>query len=571
MKKTSKFLVLLAVVFMVTNCFMGMFVSNTYAITNVTVVFEADSDSSLKLSADGKTLTYEWSNGQMGEDYTIKLQTNNKTTDAVFVKETTGSAETGFHDTYTATLTSNEDAYIYCPNIDLTNLGIKYNGNGVAIVNGYSTSLKNINDGTHYTFRIENVNFGGGGAPAGPVGGPDNIALDVKFTETHMIGYINNICFMDDADGVFKDSYKGTVNGAGETGAGKTNTFRFLNVFGDYQVTEYTINGVKYKKGDQGVEDKGDEGYFITVPAAAEYVITGAADKTIEKPRTIIWVNPDYVPTDAENANWVKDFTISNGYAKIIEVYDENNKLLKPEEYVSEHADKYGLDKGFGWAKIYPGYRIVFEFTPVRGYQLTGISINESPLQAVNDVNRFEITLPKNPEGSGNLHFAATFTKTDDVVKANSTKVQEGAISLADDALNSGTAQLTVGDVELNAEKAKEFEKAANGLEIKNYIDISLYQVFYKGKSDSLDVWSSQIEELNGEALITLKLGDDVDVENVVLVHNIHDGDNFEVIEIVSFDKEAHTITFRTKSFSNYAIAVKPSDYKANPDTGIIK
>ena len=581
MKKTSKFMALLAVVFMVTNCFMGMFVSNTYAIANVTVVFEADADSSFGVSQDGTTLTYHWSNGQQNENYDIKLKTNNKTTDAVFTKQTTGDAQNGFRDTYTATIASNEDAYIYSGNINLGNLSIKSDGNGVAIVEGYSTSLKNIKDATHYNFRVENINFGGGGGnqPAEPAGGPDNISIDAKFTDTHMIGYINNICFMDDAGGVFKDSYKGTVNGAGETGAGKTNTFRFLNVFGDYPVTEFTINGVKYKKGDQGVEDKGEEGYFITVPAAAQYTITGAADKTIEKPRTIIWVNPDYTPKDAADANWVKDFTVSNGYAKVVEVYDENNKLLDPKEYVGEHGDKNGLDKGFGWVKIFPGYRTVFEFTPVRGYQLTGISINESPLQAVKDVNRFEITLPKNPEGSGNLHFAATFTKTEDVVKANSTKVQEGAIALAANALDAGTAQLTVGDVELNSDKTKEFENAAGDLEIKNYLDISLYQVFYKGKKDSLDVWANQIEELNGEAEITLKLGDDVDVENVVLVHNIHDGKEFETIEIIRYDKEAHTITFKTKSFSNYAIAVKPAttndakpaDYKENPDTGIIK
>jgi len=103
----------------------------------------------------------------------------------------------------------------------------------------------------------------------------------------------------------------------------------------------------------------------------------------------------------------------------------------------------------------------------------------------------------------------------------------------------------------------KEFESAAKDYTLSSYLDIDLYNIFYKGTNDSSDVWSTKISELDKEAIITIKLADDVDVSNIVLVHNIHDGDTYEIIEIESYDKENHTITFKTKSFSNYAIATK--------------
>ena len=42
-------------------------------------------------------------------------------------------------------------------------------------------------------------------------------------------------------------------------------------------------------------------------------------------------------------------------------------------------------------------------------------------------------------------------------------------------------------------------------------------------------------------------------------MHNVHDGETFEIIPVESCDPATNTITFRTKSFSNYAIAVKDS------------
>jgi len=353
------------------------------------------------------------------------------------------------------------------------------------------------------------------------------------------------------------------VEGAGEIDQNKTNVIKVTPRFGDKNISECTINGVVYTANSENVEIY-DFGWFITVQGATKYAISATGDASLPTPKTIIWVNPDYVPENGEDAQWVSDFTISHGSARVIEVYDENDNLVDPDTYTSIDADEYGLDDGFGWVAIMPGSRVVFEFIPEYGYQLTGIAINEMPLEAVEDMNRFEVYIPKD---SGNLHFAATFTKTEDIVKTDSEKVKSGEIFLGNK-LKGGTAKLTVNDVKLSSDKIKGFEEAAGEYTISNYLDIDLYNVFYKGKNDSEDVWSNKIDELEKEATITLKLADGITADDIVIVHNVHDGDKYEIIKIDSYDKKTNTITFKTKSFSNYAIASKTGSSTTEGATG---
>ena len=84
-------------------------------------------------------------------------------------------------------------------------------------------------------------------------------------------------------------------------------------------------------------------------------------------------------------------------------------------------------------------------------------------------------------------------------------------------------------------------------------------------KSDSEDVWLNKISELDKESTISLKLADGISAEDIVIVHNIHDGEEYEIIKIESYDAKTNTITFKTKSFSNYAIATKNTS--TNPHT----
>ena len=400
------------------------------------------------------------------------------------------------------------------------------------------------------------IMYGNAGDDNHQVGGPDDILFDLTWKNTYLMVNINDKEVLGDSDEQ-KETFKFeniNIEGAGEKDPNKTNVIRLQNRFGDSEISEVTINNVKYNKNSENI-GLDEFGWHITVPGADRYVIYAEGDLSIATPKTIIWVNPDYVPENEEDANWVSDFTIKNGNAKVIEVYDENDNLLNPDEYIGQDADEYGLNKGFGWVKVMPGSRVIFEFVPDYGYQLTEIAINETPLEAIDtSINRYEIDLPN--EDAGNLHFAATFTKTDDIVKPESKKVKSGQISLGN-TLEGGSAQLVVNDVELSQDKIKGFENAAGEYKVSNYLDIDLYNVFYKGKDDSEDVWSNKIDELEKEATITLKLEEGINADDIVIVHNIHDGEKYEIIPIESYDPATNTITFKTKSFSNYAIASK--------------
>lgn len=126
-----------------------------------------------------------------------------------------------------------------------------------------------------------------------------------------------------------------------------------------------------------------------------------------------------------------------------------------------------------------------------------------------------------------------------------------------------GSARLDVSDINLTKEQISNFEKAVNGYEINNYVDISLYNTVFKGKTT--DSWDTIVKDLQNEATITLKLEDGVNSDEVVIVHEKHDR-TYEIIP-VEYDEKTNTITFKTKSFSNYAIATKADISSSNPKT----
>lgn len=384
-----------------------------------------------------------------------------------------------------------------------------------------------------------------------------NIELNATFTGTEGEIIINNERTPEGR------GYNGTLNNAGYTDSNNNNKIVVNTSFGMQPAKKITINGTNY-------DCNGTDSNEYQVPGASSYTITIEADTGAATPKTIIWANPGATDIDAEDA------LIKNGRAKIVAVYDENGNKLNYKDYTNQQeqpdgskSDEYGLNNGNGWAVVKPGYKVEFEFTPEYGYQLTKVMANEQTLAPQETTNHYTFIMPDT-----NVHFAATFTKTEDIVKADSDKVSSGSIQLGNK-LDGGTVQLSVSNVELSADKIKGFEGAAEGYTVSNYLDIDLYNVFYKGKADSDDVWSNKIDELDKEATISLKLADGLTADDIVIVHNIHDGEEYEVIEIDSYDPETNTITFKTKSFSNYAIATKASSTETtttnnskNPKTG---
>ena len=459
-----------------------------------------------------------------------------------------------------------DNEVITLTNYDSSTMDVKVQAEG-----GFNTTLNPANDGTvrltdlqpnvflpneNLTFSVvERNNQQPGEDPnPGQVGGDENIAFDIEFTDTHVNVSINNVTVMDDGDGNLKDKFKGTINQSGTTNSSETNVLKFQVCFGDYPLASLTINGVALTEESENITvDDEDGSIYVTVPGAASYTIRGAGDTTAKVPRTIIWANVGANPTE----EYPEDMILTHGAARVIEVKDEEGHVVDPNTYNGGHDG--GLDGDFGWVNVEPGSTVTFEFIPEYGYQLTSVKANGFDLEPQDTINQYEFTMP-----DANVHFSAVFKETKDLVNAESEKVKSGSIKLGND-LDGGSAILTVKDVDLDSTKIKGFEDAAKDYEVKTFLDIDLYNIFFKGKDDSDDVWSEKIDELEKEATITIKLEAGVNGNDVVIVHNIHDGEEFEVIP-TTYNPKTNTITFKTKSFSNYAIASRTVN-KLNPKT----
>lgn len=257
------------------------------------------------------------------------------------------------------------------------------------------------------------------------------------------------------------------------------------------------------------------------------------------------------------------EILLNNGAAKIIKVYDNETDMNDITNQIG-HADEGCVSPdGLGSVSLAEGNVVIFEFVPEYGYQLTSVSANGLKLEAQETTNQYKYIMP-----ATNIHFQATFTKTEDVVKSSTSKVTSETVKIGENEITSGTTVLSVKDATLTDEQKSTFKSKAGDYTVNNVLDIKLDQVFYKGSADSSDVWTNSLgssEDLRTPATITLKLDEGVDGDTVVLVHEKHDG-TYEVID-TTYDKTNHTITFNTSSFSNYAIASKKTENTTNTET----
>lgn len=198
-------------------------------------------------------------------------------------------------------------------------------------------------------------------------------------------------------------------------------------------------------------------------------------------------------------------------------------------------------------------FYINFEFNPDYGYQATHvratedepIPLSDAGFSAAEAIRTFRFAVY--PEA--HTHFSVVFTATEDIVKANAASISEGSVELAAGELDGGSAVLEVN--EANITNQGDFEAAAEGYVVSEYLDISLHNVFHKGNAE--DVWSTPVENLDNPAEITLRLEDGINTDTVKIVHEKGVGE-FELLD-ADYNPATQEITFSTSSFSNYAIA----------------
>ena len=224
---------------------------------------------------------------------------------------------------------------------------------------------------------------------------------------------------------------------------------------------------------------------------------------------------------------------------------------------------EYDHDEGSefeeGSLVIPAGARITMRVIPDYGYQV--LNVNMADLEVNDDgVGEFTFTVP-----GGAAYFMADVVEMDNEVTIDSKKISSGAIDLGDQTtLSQGTARLEVSDVELSEENKGKFVNLAlgEGYDVKNYLNISLSNIVYQGNEEN--AWEDEVHELNEPATITLQLEEGIDGNEIVILHEKDDG-TYEIIE-TTYDPAARTISFKTSSFSNYAIA---SRTVSTPNTGL--
>ena len=345
----------------------------------------------------------------------------------------------------------------------------------------------------------------------------------------------------------------------------------YVSWFINEKYTSFTINGVNYldklptAKQDLLDSCKGQVYEVrIAVPYSGKYEISATKEWLSGENMPVgnfLWTyneNEKYqrdpsgeVQKDEDGNAILNDDYIDHGRMELLSVrYD--GKEYSGEELAEKlepgTAFDWGNPEGDGWggAVLPAGAEVTVKLIPEYGYQLTSFGINGGEFVTGEEQSTFTFKIK-----GGNFHLGARFTRVEDKVASTSDTVTSGSIRLGENEIDTGSVVLSVEDAKnYNEESFVNAIENKDGYQIDSVLDINLNQVIYKGKEDS--VWSNSMKSLKKPAEISLKL--DGDYQDPVVVHETHEG-TYEVID-TTYDSETGTITFKTNSFSNYAVAV---------------
>lgn len=354
--------------------------------------------------------------------------------------------------------------------------------------------------------------------------GQDDISIEATCQGATMEVYFNGERIQNESDTIMG-------NGKGYNNGDEKNTIKIVLSFGYGNIGSVTINNQEMSL----PAEKSDQVEF-KVAAAPRYsiVVTKSQDAT-NIPRTIIWDSDR-----THNSSLKEEDLLKNGTIEILDIQDENGNSVGLKEV--------NQDDKSGWANIIPGSKVIMRLKPNYGYQLTSLKINDENLKAGKEQSTFEYIMPDT-----NVHISGIFEKVDDQVKTLSNEVKSGSITISNQEIDTGSVILSVNDVEPTNLQKTNFEKTVENYTIASYLDIKLDQVVYKGTAN--DTWTNSLSTLNHDANIQLQLEKGINGNDVVLVHEKHDG-TYETLS-TTYDSSTNTLSFKTTSFSNYAIAYK--------------
>lgn len=365
--------------------------------------------------------------------------------------------------------------------------------------------------------------------------------------------YINDSFMINSANGE-NQTVDYTYDGSG-------NVDFYIASFINARYTSFKINGTEYydqlptpdtAEGRKALLDacKGQLNEFkLTVPFSENGYVIEASQKFLDDSDADYMMVGNFLWSYTD-ASHIDDY-IGHGRMELIKM-EYGGETYLPEDLNNPGTAFEWSDNEIGGSAVLPvGSVVTVKLVPEYGYQLTSFGINGGSFGTGDEQSTFTFEIRR-----GNAHLGADFTSVDNKVAANAEAVTGGSIEIGEGEIDTGTVVLSVDNAEaLSDEQVSSFETAAAGYAVSAYLDINLNQVVYKGTDNADDAWKNELSELENEASITLALGDGVDGSEFVIIHEKHDG-SYEVIP-AEYDAETNTITFKTSSFSNYAVAAK--------------
>ena len=241
---------------------------------------------------------------------------------------------------------------------------------------------------------------------------------------------------------------------------------------------------------------------------------------------------------------------LEHGSARIVAIYEEQE-----DGTLENVTDLYNLGEngavdsdGYGDIFIQEGHIVEFEFVPQRGWQLDTLLANGAPLEPQNNFpNHYFYQMP-----GTNIHFKATFKEAADTVSCqDSDAVASGSIVLADGEFSGGSANLVIADTDkFGGELDTETYKAISSM------TIDLFNHFNMANTDG-KAWDIEVTDLNGEAKVTIKLSEPLDLEDGETVFIAHDHNGKTEYIPVEYSSESLYLTFTVTGFSEFAIVLK--------------
>ena len=476
--------------------------------------------------------------------------------------------------------------------IEIEVAGVAYSPDSNGLISFSSISADTISNISAILAKGTTASNPGGGGSGSSGNGNTEATINYTYKGSSVDFTINSSDMADMYQpGNFADNGNGTYTASNHTmlynseGTDTEVTFRFSTLFITV-VRELEINGTDYTSqlptGKVQLAEKYTNQHIefeITVPKTGTYTITtNATDITNEEGfmGNFLWENdPNKESADADDIidhgsiEFVKAVYNGTTYTSAEQVHNKGGVFDWSYSIITDE-DLQGTSGG---ASFPTGTMLTVKLKPDAGYQLTSFGVNGGVFEPQENIGEYTFEIKP-----GNFHLAAKFTKVDDAVKTTSDAIQSGSIALGgtESSMAIGTARLDVDNATITDEQVTNFEQTAGDYTIQDYLDISLFNTVYKGSASSS--WDTEVTDLNNNASITLKLEDNLNGNDAIIVHEKHDG-TYETID-TTYDAEENTITFETDSFSNYAIAAKTTQVASattiagttstNPTTGDI-